>query len=79
MYVPELKQQAGAYQGGRGIYEKFFKQFTIKQWGVSPAEIDPSVIKRIPFRKNRDIRTIQSMDIQECVKTWSGTGTYLCF
>lgn len=27
-------------QGGRDIYEKFFKYFTIKQWGVSPAELD---------------------------------------
>ena len=43
-------------QAGKDIYEKFFKNFTIKQWGVSPAELDPSVIKRIPFRKNRDTR-----------------------
>ena len=43
-------------QGGRDIYEKFFKYFTIKQWGVSPAELDKSVISRIPFRKNRDTR-----------------------
>lgn len=43
-------------QAGRDIYEKFFKFFTIKQWGVSPAELDKSVISRIPFRKNRDTR-----------------------
>lgn len=43
-------------QGGQDIYEKFFKYFTIKQWGVSPAELDKSVISRIPFRKNRDTR-----------------------
>lgn len=43
-------------QAGRDIYEKFFKDFTIKQWGVSPAELDSSVINRIPFRKNRDTR-----------------------
>lgn len=43
-------------QVGRDIYEKFFKHFTIKQWGVSPAELDKSVISRIPFRKNRDTR-----------------------
>lgn len=43
-------------QGGTEIYEKFFKGFTIKQWGVSPAELDKSVISRIPFRKNRDTR-----------------------
>lgn len=43
-------------QGGRDIYEKFFKYFTIKQWGVSPAELDSTVISRIPFRMNRDTR-----------------------
>lgn len=43
-------------QGGRDIYEKFFKYFTIKQWGVDPSELDKSVISRIPFRKNRDTR-----------------------
>ena len=43
-------------QGGRDIYEKFFKEFTFKQWGVYPSELDPTVIKRIPFRKNRDTR-----------------------
>lgn len=43
-------------QAGVEIYEKFFKNFTIKQWGVSPAELDKSVISRIPFRTNRDTR-----------------------
>ncbi len=43
-------------QAGRDIYEKFFKYFTLKQWGVYPSELDPTVIKRIPFRKNRDTR-----------------------
>ncbi len=43
-------------QGGKDIYEKFFKYFTIKQWGVDPSQLDASVIKRIPFRKNRDTR-----------------------
>lgn len=43
-------------QAGTDIYEKFFKSFTLKQWGVSPAELDKSVISRIPFRKSRDTR-----------------------
>lgn len=43
-------------QGGRMIYEKFFKNYTIKQWKRSPAALDPSVTKRIPFRDNRDTR-----------------------
>lgn len=43
-------------QAGREIYEKFFEGFTLKQWGVSPAELDKTVISRIPFRRNRDTR-----------------------
>lgn len=41
---------------GEDIYNKFFKNFTLKQWGISPAKLDKSVISRIPFRTNRDTR-----------------------
>lgn len=41
---------------GTDIYEKMFKNYTIKQWGVDPAELDTSVISRIPVRLNRDKR-----------------------
>jgi len=43
-------------QVGEDLYEKFFKNFTFKQWGVSPKELDKAVISRIPFRMNRDTR-----------------------
>ncbi len=43
-------------QAGYDIYEKFFKNFTYKQWGVNASELDSSVIKRIPFRTNKDTR-----------------------
>lgn len=52
----ETSEDVVLSQGGHDIYEKFFKYFTIKQWGVSPAELDNTVISRIPFRKNRDTR-----------------------
>ncbi len=39
---------------GRDIYEMFFKGYTIKQWGVSPRELSPSIVKRIPVRFNYD-------------------------
>jgi len=41
---------------GRDIYEKIFENYTKKQWGVDPAELDTSVISRIPVRYNRDTR-----------------------
>lgn len=39
---------------GREIYEVFFKGYTIKQWGVSPAEMPADILKRIPVRFNYD-------------------------
>jgi UDP-galactopyranose mutase len=41
---------------GPYIYEKFFKQYTKKQWDVYPDELDPSVIARVPVRANGDER-----------------------
>lgn len=41
---------------GNDLYEKIFKNYTIKQWGVDPEELDTSVISRIPIRPNRDTR-----------------------
>lgn len=41
---------------GRTLYEKFFRNYTRKQWGLDPSELDRSVIARIPTRTNRDDR-----------------------
>ncbi len=41
---------------GRELYEKFFKNYTRKQWGVDPSELDSSVAGRIPVRLNHDDR-----------------------
>ncbi|HYW21933.1 MAG TPA: UDP-galactopyranose mutase [Nodularia sp. (in: cyanobacteria)] len=41
---------------GRVLYEKFFRGYTRKQWGLDPSELDKSVIARIPTRTNRDNR-----------------------
>ena len=41
---------------GRELYEKFFKNYTRKQWGIDPSELDASVTARVPTRTNRDDR-----------------------
>lgn len=41
---------------GRALYEKFFRGYTRKQWGLDPSELDASVIARVPTRTNRDDR-----------------------
>jgi len=52
---------------GRELYEKFFRNYTRKQWGLDPVELDPSVTARIPTRTNRDDRyftdTYQAMPL----------------
>ena len=32
------------------LFEKDYAPYTAKQWGISPSEIDPSVLKRVPLR-----------------------------
>lgn len=41
------------------IYEKVFLGYTIKQWGVKPEELDPSVSSRVPIYISRDDRYFQ--------------------
>jgi UDP-galactopyranose mutase len=41
---------------GRDLYEKFFRGYTRKQWGLDPSELAASVAARIPTRSNRDDR-----------------------
>jgi UDP-galactopyranose mutase len=53
---------------GRDFYEKMFRGYTRKQWGLDPSELDSSVTARIPVRLSRDDRyfsdTYQAMPLQ---------------
>jgi len=50
---------------GRDLYEKMFRGYTQKQWGLDPSELDALVTARIPVRTNTDDRyftdTFQNM------------------
>lgn len=41
---------------GKELYEKFFRNYTRKQWDLDPSELDASVTARVPTRTNRDDR-----------------------
>ena len=41
---------------GRELYEKFFRNYTRKQWDLDPSELDATVTARVPVRTNRDDR-----------------------
>ena len=43
-------------QVGERLYDLFFKNYTIKQWGRDPKELSADVAARIPVRSNRDNR-----------------------
>ena len=52
---------------GRDLYEKFFLNYTRKQWGLEPSELKAGVAARIPVRTNTDDRyftdTFQAMPL----------------
>lgn len=41
---------------GELLFEKAYKTYTAKQWGLSPEEIDKSVLERVPMAMNFDER-----------------------
>src|SRR5919108_609154 len=41
---------------GRELYEKFFRGYTRKQWGLDPSQLDAQVTARVPTRTNTDDR-----------------------
>ena len=41
---------------GRDLYEKFFRGYTRKQWGLDPSELGSAVTARIPTRTDHDDR-----------------------
>lgn len=43
-------------QVGEELYALFFRNYTKKQWGVYPEELDAQVTKRLPVRFSRDTR-----------------------
>ncbi len=56
--VPEIRtsEDVVVSRVGRELYEKFFRGYTRKQWGLDPSELDKSVTARVPVRTNQDDR-----------------------
>jgi len=52
----ETSEDAVVAKVGRDLYQKFFRGYTRKQWGLDPSELDASVTARVPTRTNRDDR-----------------------
>lgn len=48
---------------GKLLFEKAYRTYTCKMWGLQPEEIDPSVLERVPMAMNYEER-YQSADFQ---------------
>lgn len=53
---PRNSEEAVTSVVGTDLYEKFFRGYTRKQWGLDPSELQGSVTRRVPIRTNRDPR-----------------------
>jgi len=53
---PKNSEEAVLAQVGEEFYQKFFKNYTLKQWKRHPRDLDASVCGRIPVRTTRDDR-----------------------
>lgn len=60
---------------GRELYEKFFRNYTRKQWDLDPSELNASVAARVPTRTNKDDRyftdTYQAMPLHGYTKMFA--------
>ncbi len=54
--APRTSEEVVLSRVGRDLYEKFFRNYTRKQWGIDPSQLDAQVAARIPVRTNRDDR-----------------------
>jgi UDP-galactopyranose mutase len=45
---------------GIELYEKFYKNYSIKQWGIDPRHLSESVAKRVPIRYNNQTSYINA-------------------
>jgi UDP-galactopyranose mutase len=64
--ILKLKEEDGDLAAlGAFIYEKIFRNYTLKQWGLTPEELSPSVTARVPIVVAHDNRyfhdTFQAM------------------
>lgn len=52
--TPQTFEEQALHLVGRDLYEAFFCGYTVKQWGMPPADLPASILKRLPVRFNYD-------------------------
>lgn len=56
---PRNSEEVVLSKVGRELYEAFYANYTLKQWGIPASELDPEVCGRIPVKLNRDPRYVE--------------------
>jgi UDP-galactopyranose mutase len=56
--APQNSEEYVLGRVGRELYEAFYLNYTLKQWGAHPRELDAQVCGRVPVRLNRDRRYV---------------------
>jgi UDP-galactopyranose mutase len=51
---PKNSEDVARHRVGQTLYDLIFKEYTYKQWAKYPAELDPSVLERIPVRMTEE-------------------------
>lgn len=51
---PETFEEQALRFVGKDLYQAFFKDYTIKQWGITPSNLPASILKRLPVRFSYD-------------------------
>ncbi|MDY6986513.1 MAG: UDP-galactopyranose mutase [Thermodesulfobacteriota bacterium] len=57
---PKNSEEVVISQIGWQLYNMFYRNYTMKQWGCAPSELDRSVCARIPIRYDRDDRYLSA-------------------
>ncbi|RYD51752.1 MAG: UDP-galactopyranose mutase [Sphingobacteriales bacterium] len=55
---PQNSEEFVLSRVGQEMYETFYLNYTLKQWGIHPRDLAPSVCGRIPIRFNEDERYV---------------------
>merc|ERR1712176_1480032 len=70
---PSNGEEAALSRVGPLLYERIFKHYTKKQWDKYPAELDASVLMRLPCRTSTSSRP-ERLDSYQLMASWSSRG-----
>lgn len=62
--IPQNFEEAALSLMPKSIYNKFIRDYNIKQWGKQPKELETNLIKRFDIRENHELKLILNKKYQ---------------